>query len=55
MVNIERLKEEGFTFEEIQKVKDSIEDFKKTGISYTHAEVKQNAREELFSNVKQSV
>lgn len=51
-VDIEAFKKEWFSFEEIQKVSESIKNFEKTWISHSHNEVKIKARNKIFSKQK---
>ena len=54
-IDVEKFKKEGFSFEEIESVSKSINNFKKTWISHWHNEVKIKARNEIFSNKKVNV
>lgn len=54
-VDIESLKKNGFTYEEIQEIIKSEEDFLDTWISRPHDEVKNFARQVLFDNTNQNV
>ena len=49
---IEEFKKDGFSYEEIQEIKESIDDFEKTWASFDFKDVKTLARNNLFSKVK---
>jgi len=50
-IDIEAFKKEGFSFEEIESVNTSIDNFTKTWIAHSHEEVKKSARKSIFSKV----
>lgn len=52
---IENMKKEGFTYEEIQSILDSENEFEKTWIVYSHEYAKKIAREKIFSNMEKYV
>lgn len=51
-IDTEAFKKAGLSFEEIQKVIESEEEFQKTWIAFDFEDVKVFARKELFSKVK---
>lgn len=51
-IDVEAFKKAGFTYEQIQNIIVSEEEFERTGVGYSHEEVKIFARKELFSNNK---
>ena len=54
-IDIDAFKKEGFSFEEIQKISNSINSFDQKWITHSHNEVKKLARKEIFANTKTNV
>lgn len=54
-LDADRLKKEWFSFEEIERIKNSLENFEKTGVSHSHQSVKKKSREDIFSKSKINV
>jgi len=54
-IDIEAFKKEGFSYEEIQEITESIEEFEKTWIVYDFEDLKKLSRKTLFSNNKECI